>query len=248
LALRQPVYQTPNRELAMSIGFDWRENKTWLLGNPFDLSPGAVNGEMRVSVLRLSQEWLERHQDSVLAVRSIFSLGLRELGSTDDGVSGDPNANFFSWLGQAQYVQRLFKTQNQVILRASGQWADQRLLALEQFSVGGADSVRGYLENQFVRDRAIVSSVEFRLPVYYNKAGAAIVQLAPFFDYGGAWDVNESPNPTSIYSVGSGLLVNPNQYVAAEVYWGYRLRHLTEPPGSGTQGAGVTFKLTIQAF
>jgi len=47
--------------------------------------------------------------------------------------------------------------------------------------MGGFESVRGYLENQLVRDRGIVSSVEFRLPVLFNKAGAGIVHLAPFF-------------------------------------------------------------------
>ena len=28
---------------------------------------------------------------------------------------------FFAWLGQAQYVQRIFNTQNQLILRVTGQ-------------------------------------------------------------------------------------------------------------------------------
>jgi hemolysin activation/secretion protein len=122
------------------------------------------------------------------------------------------------------------------------------LLALEQMSVGGADSVRGYLENQLVRDRAIISSLEFRVPLVFDKAGAGIVQLAPFFDYGGAWNVQGSPDPTSIYSIGSGFLVSPNKHVSAELYWGYRLNHVHIPNGSGAQGAGVTFKINIQAF
>jgi len=92
---------------------------------------------MVVSVLRLSQEWLRRGPNHVLALRSTFNLGLDVWDATDNGVPGDPDAKFFSWLGQAQYVQRLFKTQNQVILRLSGQWASERLLALEQISVGG---------------------------------------------------------------------------------------------------------------
>src|SRR5215469_684180 len=152
--LRQPVFQSANQELTLSIGFDWRENTTWLLGHPFSLSPGAVDGDMVVSVLNFSQEWSSRRQDHVLALRSTFNFGLPVLDATDNGVSGDPNGNFFFWLGQGQYIQRLFKTQNQFILRASGQWSDRSLLAVEQFSVGGASSVRGYLENQLVRDRA----------------------------------------------------------------------------------------------
>jgi hemolysin activation/secretion protein len=248
LSLRQPVYQAANQELAFAVGFDWRKNKTWLLDQPFDISPGAQNGEMSVSVLRLSQEWLHRGQSRVLALRSTFNLGLDVFDATDNRIGGDPNGKFFSWLGQGQYVQRLFHTQNELVLRVSGQWSSERLLALEQFSVGGMETVRGYLENQLVRDRGIVSSAELRLPVLFNKSGAGIVQLAPFFDCGGAWNVNGSPSPTSVYSIGSGLLVSPNKHVSLEFYWGYRLRHVEVPDNSGAQGLGISFRVNIQAF
>jgi len=246
--LRQPVYQTLNQEVALTVGFDWRQNETWLLDEPFDISPGAVDGKMNVSVLRLSQEWLLRGQNRVLALRSTFNLGLDVLDATDNSVPGAPNGKFFSWLGQAQYVQRLFNTQNQFIFRLSGQWTSEPLLALEQFSVGGFATVRGYLENQLVRDRGIVSSVEFRVPVLFNKAGAGIVYIAPFFDYGGAWNVEGSPEPTSIYSVGSGLLVNPSKHFSLEFYWGYRLEHVDVPDDSGAQGLGISFRININAF
>ena len=246
--LRQPVYQTLNHEVALSVGFDWRRNETWLLDIPFDISPGAENGKMDVSVLRLSQEWLYRGQSHVLALRSTFNLGLDVFDSSDNGVPGDPNGKFFSWLGQAQYVKRLFNTQNQFIFRLSGQWTSEPLLALEQFSVGGFATARGYLENQLVRDKGIVSSVEFRIPVLYNKAGAGIVQIAPFFDYGGAWNLQGSPEPTSIYSIGSGLLVNPSKHFSLEFYWGYRLEHVDVPDDSGAQGLGISFRINVQAF
>src|SRR5262249_6077764 len=147
----------------------------------FNISPGAEDGEMVVSVLRFSQEWIGRGQNRVLALRSTFNFGLDVWDPTDNGIDGDPNAEFFYWLGQGQYVQRLFNTQNEFLFRFTGQWTAEPLLALEQISVGGFNTVRGYLENQLVRDRGFVSSVEFRLPVLYNKAGAGIVHLAPFF-------------------------------------------------------------------
>ena len=248
LVLRQPFLQTANHEGAVSIGFDHRQNNTTLLGEPFNLSPGAVDGEMAVSVLRVSQEWLQRGQNSVLALRSTFNIGLDVLDATNDGIPGDPQGKFFSWLGQGQYIQRLFNTQNQFILRVSGQWTTEPLLALEQYSVGGFETVRGYLENQLVRDRGIVSSVEFRVPVLFNKAGAGIVHLAPFFDFGGAWNVNGSPSPTTIFSTGIGLLIAPSRHISAQLYWGHRLREVVIPDDSGAQGLGLTFKINIQAF
>jgi hemolysin activation/secretion protein len=247
--LRQPIYQTANQEAAISVGFDWRENKTWLLGVPFAISPGATtNGEMIVAPLRFSQDWTLRAQSYVIALRSTFSVGLNILDATDNGVPGDPNARFFSWLGQGQYIQRLFNTQNQFVLRLSGQWTPDPLLALEQFNVGGLETVRGYPENQLVRDRGIVSSMEFRVPILFNKAGAGVLQLAPFFDFGGAWNVDGSPEPTTIYSAGSGLLLNANRYISGELYWGYRIRHVQMPSNAGAQGLGISFRVNIQAF
>jgi hemolysin activation/secretion protein len=246
--LRQPVYQTANQEVAMSLGFDYRRNRTWLLGERFSLSPGAEEGEMAVSMLRFSQEWTTRGPDHVLALRSTFNLGLDVLDATDNGRSREPNGRSFHWLGQGQYVRRLFDTQNELVLRLTGQWASERLLALEQFSLGGMGSVRGYLENQLVRDRGILSSLEFRLPVLYNKAGGGILHLAPFFDYGGAWNIENSPATTTLASTGLGLLFAPNKHASAQVYWGYRLRHLDMPDDAGAQGLGFGFKININAF
>jgi hemolysin activation/secretion protein len=247
-SLRQPLYQSSSQELAVSMGFDHRENQTWLLGQPFNISPGAVDGEMSVSVLRLTQEWFHRGPSHVLALRSTFNIGLDVWGATDDGISGDPNATFVSWLGQAQYIQRLLNTQNELVLRLSGQWAPDPLLALEQISVGGYGTVRGYLENQLVRDQGIISSIEFRLPVLFDKSGAGMLYLAPFFDFGGAWNNNGSPSPTTISSSGLGLLFTLSRRLSAEIYWGYRFQSIDVPDKAGLQGDGIGFKLNIAVF
>jgi hemolysin activation/secretion protein len=244
--LRQPFFQTANHEAAFTIGFDRRQNDTKIFGVPFDVSPGAVNGRMIVSVLRLSQEWTGRSQNQVLALRSTFNVGLDVLNATDH--ASEPNGQFFSWLGQAQYVRRLFNTQNQLIFRLTGQWTDEPLLALEQLSVGGAETVRGYRENSLVRDRGISSSLEFRLPVLFNKAGGGIVNIAPFFDFGGGWNINESPQPTTIYSTGLGLLLAPDKHINAQLYWGYRLRHVPMPSDRNAQDYGLHFQVNFNLF
>jgi hemolysin activation/secretion protein len=246
--VRQPIYQTPNQEVAVSIGFDHRENESSLLGEPFNISPGAINGQMNVSVLRLSQEWFHRGPNHVLALRSTFNIGLDVWGATDDGIPGDPNAQFFSWVGQAQYVKRLFNTQNQMIVRLSGQMTAEPLLALEQISIGGFNTVRGYAENQLVRDRGIISSVEFRVPLLFNKSGEGMLSLAPFFDFGGGWNLNVSPSPTTIYSTGIGCLFKAGKHLSAELYWGYRIRDVDIPSNSGLQKEGIGFRVIASAF
>lgn len=49
-------------------------------------------------------------------------------------------------------------------LRVAGQWASEPLASAEQFSMGGADSVRGYLEGVASGDTGVLGSVELRSP------------------------------------------------------------------------------------
>ena len=142
--VRQPLYRTANREFALSASFERRHSETELKGVPFPITPGSVNGEINLYVLRLAQEWSDRGAQHVLALRSTINIGLNIGDATDDGT--DRDAQFVSWLGQAQYVRRLFGTPTLLVLRTDVQWTDDRLLSPEQFSLGGAQRGRGYRE------------------------------------------------------------------------------------------------------
>ena len=246
VTLRQPLYRTASRELALGLTFERRLSQTFLLGQPFTLTPGAVNGETKVSVLRFMQEWIDRSQNRVVAIRSTFSFGVDVFGTTDDGT--DRDAKFWVWLGQFQYVRRLFDTPTQLILRTDVQWTDEPLVSLEQFTLGGASNVRGYRENQLVRDRGVYSGVELRVPVLANKVGAPVVQLAPFFDFGGAWNVEAStPDPSTISSAGVGVLFSPGKHLQAQLYWGHAFRDLNSS-GNNLQDSGIHFRVNFEAF
>ena len=155
------------------------------------------------------------------------------LGATDNGIPGRSQRHVFLVAGPGSVCPAPIQHPEPVRPARRGQWTDEPLLALEQFSVGGFETVRGYLENQLVRDRGIVSSVEFRVPVLFNKAGAGIVQLAPFFDFGGAWNVEGSPSPTSIYSIGVGLLVSRTNTSPPNSIGATGLNHVDIPDNSG---------------
>lgn len=246
VGLRQPLYRTANRELALGLTFERRESRTFLLGQPFSLQPGAVDGAEKASVIRFVQEWVDRNQNQVIALRSTFSFGVDAFGVTDDGSGRD--AKFWAWLGQAQYVRRLWNTPNQLILRTDVQWTDEPLLSLEQFTLGGAHSVRGYRENQLVRDRGVYSGIELRVPVLFNKTGTPVLQLAPFVDVGAGWNVRDgTPSPTSISSAGIGLLVTPVKYLQAQLYWGYAFHHF-HPSERALQDSGIHFQVRVGTF
>ncbi|MHC5830270.1 MAG: ShlB/FhaC/HecB family hemolysin secretion/activation protein, partial [Nostoc sp.] len=109
------------------------------------LSPGAdEQGRTRVSALRFSQEWTSRNSHEVIALRSQFSLGIDALNATIN--QNPPDSRFFAWQGQAQWA-RLLAPETLLLLRLNTQLASRTLLPIEQFGLGGQDSVRGYRQD-----------------------------------------------------------------------------------------------------
>jgi len=260
VTLRQPVFENPTRQFALALSADDRRITTELFGMPFSLAPGDINGVEDVFALRFVQEFVDRSQVHVLSLRSAFSYGLNAFGATINRNS--PDGEFFSWLGQGQYIRRLGASDNLIVLRFNAQVADRPLLSLEQFELGGSSNVRGYLENQVFRDNGVFGSAEFRLPVWEGRDHTSLLSIAPFFDVGVGWNNtndlasagfgNTGHPPDSqdvaLPSVGLGLLFNPDKYVSAQLYWGYALNRDQLPSGNNLQNYGLSFDVTVNAF
>jgi hemolysin activation/secretion protein len=243
IALRRPVIKHPDREFALTLALENRRNNSYLEGRPFSFSAGANDGESEVTVLRFAQEWSQRGTDRVWALRSTFSKGLDALGATINPDS--PDGRFLSWLGQARWARRL-EGGLQLLARTDMQLSDGPLLDLEKIAVGGIHSVRGYRENQMVRDNAVVASLELRIPL--GGAGGAW-QLAPFLDYGRAWNRGEqaTPSPPDISSIGVGVRWDPGPAAHAELYWGKALRKV-DSEGDDLQDDGIHFSARWQFY
>ncbi len=253
VTVRQPIVHTLRREFAVALSAERQENQTFLLGEPFSFSLGARRGRSAVTALRLAMEWTDRTQNQVLAARSRFSLGVDAFDATIN--QGHlPDSRFVAWLGQVQWARRVTDWGLQVISRLDVQLAAQPLLSLEQIALGGRFTVRGYRENQVVRDNAVLASIEARLPLVSNKPWADVVQLAPFIDYGNAWNTRfGTPAPRNLVSMGLGLrwaltltspvLLRPE----FEIYWGVPLNQV-KTEGGNLQDAGVHLQFSIAAF
>ncbi len=268
--LRQPFYESLNHLFDFSFTAEQRKSNTTLLGTPFDLSPGSIDGKTQIFVLRFTLEYVDRSQQHVLALRSTFNLGIDAFHPTlqdqiAPGGAGQflqkiPDGRFFSWLGQAQYVQRLFNTDNLAVARVNAQFSADPLVSLEQFSLGGMSSVRGYRENQLLRDNGVFASLELRIPLLRNKAKNPIITIAPFFDYGFGWNtvafVGATPaddliadQRQNLASAGVGLLLSPWKYFNAQIYWGYGFnRTLIVKDGQNLQDYGLHFSISAVAF
>jgi hemolysin activation/secretion protein len=259
ISLRQPVYRTPSTLFALDLTGERSALDTSVLGVPFSLEPGAVDGQSVVTALRFGQEYVYRTRNQVIAGRSRFSLGLDALGSTihDNDL---PDSQFFAWLGQFQWVRQFDTLQSigipgtQVIFRSDVQLANKPLMTVEQFALGGRYTVRGYPQNTLVRDNAFLASVEARIPIIRNQPRAEYLELAPFFDYGTGWNTNRpSGSPPDLSGIGVGLrwgLAAPSRVplrVQFEFYWGYPLRQI-QTSASPIDGNGLYFQLLFGIF
>ena len=253
LTLRQPVYRTLNSDFSLELTGERLWLQTSLLGDPFSLEPGAQHGRSVVAALRTAQQFVYRGQDQVIAARSRVSFGLNALGATINK-NGLPDGIFTAWLGEFQWVRRLGLLDSYLIYRSSFQVSDSPLLSLEQISVGGRYSVRGYRENTLLRDQAILSSLEARLPVVRDTFWADYLELAQFVDFGTGWNKNRPTiDPRQIYSVGAGVRwaltlsgtipIRPQ----FEMYYGYRLKKVFNPMDS-LQDHGFHLQFLVATF
>lgn len=261
MSLRQPIYKTVTDEVAFSIIGEHLFTQSFLFGNiPFNFFPGFQNGAATVSALRFAQEWTHRTVDTVLAVRSRFSVGLNVLGATINSNPATPDGQFFSWLGQAQAIKQFGADLlgMQLLGRMDLQLTNSPLFPLEQVSLGGRYTVRGYREVTLLRDNSFIASVESRFPLLRWGNGEPMVQFAPFVDVAHGWNLGENRPaatapltgfPDTIASAGAGLRWNilPNDKAIFEVYWGQQLNHV--PRISNTiQDHGVHLGIVVNLF
>ena len=250
--VEDPVLGTKDQELAALFTVSSRYNRTFLLGEPFSFSPGAIDGKEDVFVLRPGVEYVRRSSEDALAMRGTVNVGISGPNTTLHE-NGLPQSRFVSFLGQAQYVHRvpLGKADDAIndtqgVLRFNTQLTPDRLLTLEQFSLGGVNTVRGYEENQVVRDMAVQASAELRMPIAKSN-NLDILTVVPFFDSGYAWNRDNDQKPYLLSSVGVGLIFSPRENITASIYYGYRLKQFPHPTDD-LQDLGISFDVTVLAF
>ena len=242
VALRQPIYRDLQHELSLTLKGEHRRSDVLVSGEPFSISPGSVNGQTRISALRLSPEYVYRSQERVIAARTTFSFGLDELNP----ILGDEfDPEYFTWMTQASWVESVSENDTLLVVKLFHQHTDDRVVSMEQFSLGGVNTIRGYRENQLIRDNAFIISPELRFPVYKDRYGKALVYLIPFVDYGIGWNSNGPREREEIYSAGLGVTYNPTDHISMSLYWGHGFEDFGVRNNNDLQDDGIHFQLRL---
>jgi len=256
LSFRQPILQTAtpeiSQELALTLTAARRFSRSSIQGVDFPLFPGADNrGETRISELSFAQEWLQRSRQEVLAARSDFSWGIGAFNATVN--NDEPDSRYFLWRGQLIYLRLLGQASGQrtaptLLVRSNVQLATSSLLSIEQFSLGGQGTVRGYRQDALLADNGIFASAELRLPIARFPEVQGTLQIAPFIDAGLVWNTGtENPPSNTLVGSGLGLLWQMGDSFTARLDWGIPLVNIDTDKRTWQEN-GLYFQLEYRAF
>jgi hemolysin activation/secretion protein len=237
LSFRQPLVRSPREEFALSLGFTHRQGETLI--NDFLIDDSTT------SVFKFGQDYLHRDPRGAWSVRSQFNIGTGLLNATSDR---NPDGEFISWLGQLQRVQ-LLGSNHLLIAQADLQLTPDPLLSSQQFIIGGGQSLRGFRQNARAGDNGFRLSIEDRITLARNAAGAATFQLNPFADLGAVWNIDQDSRPTPdqnlLAGIGIGFLWQPIPNFNVRVDYALPLVNLGDR-GENAQDDGIYFSVNYQ--
>lgn len=246
LRYRQPIVYSSQREVAFGLAFERQSSETSILDDrPFSFTADPEQTDSVTSVVKLTGDWIERSSSSVFGISSELNFGLDVFDATVN--KNTPDGLFFSWLGQAQWTKALNQDRDLLfVTRLITQLSPDSLLPLEQFTLGGVGTVRGYRQNQEVGDNAVVGTIEVYLPLAGDRLSDNKLNLIPFFDGGTVWD-NNSDEAEALASLGIGLDWQFKELLSLRVDWGLPLIN-TSDRGDSLQDNGFSFSLQLQPF
>jgi hemolysin activation/secretion protein len=104
----------------------------------------------------------------------------------------------------------------------AGQWANEPLLNLEQFELGGNGSVRGYREGELYADTGWMGQAELRSPTYWRGESALKIgtQITAFTDYGQGYLLDHAVaqnNDQALWGAGLGINFHFGYYVESHI-------------------------------
>lgn len=210
---QQPVLGTPSTNQSMNFGVDYKDVLTSVLPDP---TGGASSAAVQAKVRYLNWSatyaggWFGPAHN--LVITTGVNFGVRNsLNSADEFENARYNAKpDYFYVRTGINATEALPFGIGLLQRFSAQWADSPLVNNEQFSVGGAESVRGYLEAETLGDSGATGTFELHSPRLGARGGAFLMPLYGFVfvDGGVATLVDALPGQRgdfTLWSTGVGL-------------------------------------------
>lgn len=250
--------------LSGSLGVVHRYIEDQLVVQGFDTEPRSANVSPFSAAISYSQVKPDR-----LGGRNMFTVqGLANFGGVL-GASEDEEIQTLRPAAEADYliarmqaarIQPLFGKLSDdgtmdgqwvLFMKADGQFADGPLIPAEQIGVGGATTVRGYIEREFFGDDGAYANIEIRTPMVFGLFSNLFSLPAPeaggypsdriqgilFVDAG--YTRIQTPLPSeddgeAVYSAGLGFRFAFSDHTQLRFDWGFPFEETLSSDTSGT--------------
>jgi len=184
LRLTHPFIRSRGKNLTGHIGFTSRDSTTKILGSV------DSKDQLRVMDFGVSYDYADEYR-GVNLIRFNLSQGLNIFGATESGSS-----NLSRALGVSDFTKltgNLMRLQNlapglSLLGAASWQYSFDKLLASEEFGVGGSQYGRAYDSSEITGDHGIALKVELQKALRPEWKYLSDLQLYSFIDYGSVWN------------------------------------------------------------
>ena len=249
-----PLRQNANLRDNLILGFDYKSSKdetTFLVDNPGGPSTTDVS-DKRITYVNLvtGYDAAVNGWGGPTTVDVTANFGSRQLANNPSEFEkkrfkGDPNYLHLNL--EASHTQPLPLGMH-LVARVRGQWSQDALIANEEFNVGGATSVRGYLESEQLADYGVGTSFELVTP----NLGARLGRLSTtegyvFWDWSNGRLNDPLPKEKADFrmaSVGAGVRFAAIWGFEGDAFWAHTLNDAPDTP-SGDDRMSFRFGYTF---
>jgi hemolysin activation/secretion protein len=228
---------------AFSFGMDYKDfDEAVTVGGSGDDVP------ITYTPLTLSYNGYRYTEKSQLAINTSLVNGTRlGFGSNSDEFDNKrfrASPSFSLIKGDGTYTQTL-DSDWQGAIRTAFQISSGPLISNEQFSAGGATSVRGYLAAEATGDNGYLGSLEWRTPSFARHLGSNVNDLRLFVFADAAHLLLHDPLPEqeasfNLVSIGFGTRLQVLDWLTGNITYGYPLR---DGPNTAAHSGMVNFNL-----
>lgn len=203
--LASTLVETLSRRHVLGMQVQLRRQYSTLMGMPYSFTAGVPDGRVRNQQIRSWHEGHWRSEHQALVVRSTVVLGRAntQLEAPVPGLEAPAAPTYLYFNLQSQWLRRLNDDGLSLNLRLLAQISRDRLLSLDGLSAGGVRSVRGFRENQLLRDEGAVLDLGLEWPLKFERFEGLRLSLQPFYDI--ARLHNRNQDWVQISSVGLAL-------------------------------------------
>jgi len=225
LRLIGPQLWTTNSSQLLTLGLDYKHFK-----DQVTVGGGSADLVTPISYTNLSLSytgyWRFRFIEESLSLSPNF--GLRGAPNNPSNFEnkrylGRPNYSYLRW---DDSLTVNFPADYRLTLRLSGQMTNQPLISNENYSIGGSDGVRGYLEAEELGDNAIKGTIQVQTPtwtLYVPKLFNVFAFVDAAHTHAFA-TLGAQPEHAELRSWGLGLNLLPGGPVTSALMWADPLR------------------------